>query len=159
VKDEPGPQWLREILHEQVPLSRAMGLDVTRLDVDGIELTAPLQLNHNHAGTAFAGSLYAIAALAGWGYLRYRVAAAGLDAHLVLADGSIRYPRPYEGNLRCVLEADAGEVADALERVAGGRRARLDLTTHLPDPETPAAVFTGRFAALPQRPQEAQRHA
>lgn len=132
-----------------IPLSRAMEVLVTRLDETGIELTAPLYANHNHTGTGFAGSLYSLACLAGWGWLYALTRGAGIEPQLVLADGQIRYHRPCNDELHAVLDVPS-DLADTVMATLGRRRrARAELTVYLPGAKRPAATFSGRFVALP----------
>ena len=60
------PQWQSEFLLPWIP---RFGISI-HLALDGLSLlmvvlTAPLEINHNHLGTAFGGSLAALATLAG----------------------------------------------------------------------------------------------
>ena len=59
-----------------------------------LEIRAALAPNVNVHGTAFAGSLYAIAALCGWGSTWLALRSRALGAHIVIADGHIKYARP-----------------------------------------------------------------
>lgn len=43
-------EW-QSYLHREIPITAAMGLQVTRLDAQSIELRAPLSLNHNDKNT------------------------------------------------------------------------------------------------------------
>ncbi|HKJ94867.1 MAG TPA: YiiD C-terminal domain-containing protein [Gammaproteobacteria bacterium] len=149
---------LEQTLHELVPLSDAMGVAVERVSDDGIVLTAPLSANHNHAGTAFGGSLYSLACLAGWAWLRAGLADRGLRPMLVIAEGTMRYLRPaHEDALRAVLRAEPETLDGIAIRLRTGRRARVDLDVHLPDDSDPVAVLTARFAALPPAEADAAR--
>ena len=80
--------------HDEIPLSAAMGLKIVDGDDGALSLHAPLAPNRNVHGTGFAGSLYAAAALCGWGRVALTLEAAGLDGELVIAEGTIRYRRP-----------------------------------------------------------------
>ena len=51
----------------EIPITDAMDLGPVRFDDHGLTVRADLAPNVNVHGTAFAGSLYAIAALSGWG--------------------------------------------------------------------------------------------
>ena len=59
-------QELNDYLNRHVPLFRAMQAQIERCDVTRLALTAPLEPNVNDKGTAFGGSMAAIAALTGW---------------------------------------------------------------------------------------------
>jgi thioesterase domain-containing protein len=56
---------------------------------------AELEPNINVHGTAFAGSLYAIAALCGWGMTWLQLKTRHIDGSIVIAEGNIRYARPW----------------------------------------------------------------
>lgn len=57
---------LEQYLHEHIPLSRAMGVEVQEADWNGVTLRAPLAPNNNHRETVFGGSASAVAILAAW---------------------------------------------------------------------------------------------
>lgn len=134
-------------LHRLIPLSAAMEVAVRRLDAETLVLVAPLRANHNHTGTGFAGSLYALASLAGWALLRQVFQRAGLAPALVLGEGRMRYLRPVEGDLKATASLDRTAQEGFIERIREGRRARGELVIPVPDEAT--AVYTGRFYATP----------
>ena len=140
---------LESDLHELIPISRAMAIRVERLTEDTLVLAAPLAANHNHAGTGFAGSLYAIASLAGWALLRTVFERRSLSPELVLGEGTMRYLRPATGDLAATARLPADEQSALIERVAAGQRARTEL--EIPVPDTGTAVYRGRFFARPAR--------
>jgi thioesterase domain-containing protein len=51
-------------LHEQIPISDAMGITVDHADEREVALTAPLKPNLNHRSTDFRGSCAPVAILA-----------------------------------------------------------------------------------------------
>ena len=56
-------------LHEQIPLTQSMGVTLESYDGTQLVVTAPLEPNHNHLGTAFGGSLSALTTLTGYAML------------------------------------------------------------------------------------------
>ena len=58
-----------EFFYDKIPITRAMGVRVTKYDGGQLRLAAPIALNHNHLGTAFGGSLSALATLAAYGLI------------------------------------------------------------------------------------------
>ena len=87
-------EQLQAIWYKQIPLSQAMEMRIA--DFNGLALTteASLAPNVNVHGTAFAGSLYAIQALTGWGMMHLQLALNTLDASIVIASGQINYAKP-----------------------------------------------------------------
>ena len=74
--------------HEQIPITRAMGVRVVAHDENGFVIEAPVALNSNHLRTAFGGSINAIATLAAYGLLWLELREQ--DAHVVVAESSIQ---------------------------------------------------------------------
>ena len=64
-----GARRIQEVLHSKIPITRAMGVRVAEYDGRRLVLSAPLDANVNHLGTAFGGSLNALAVLSGYGLL------------------------------------------------------------------------------------------
>lgn len=139
-----------EYLHQQIPLSRAMGVRVESWDGETLSLTAPAALNHNHLGTAFGGSLSALATLAGYALLWLELQSR--DSHIVIRGSSISYTHPVRGELRAVCRRPAEEVVAAFKAKfskAGKARLRLAVIIGSGDAEGRAGVeFEGEYVAL-----------
>lgn len=100
------PEEIEEFLYGKIPLTRAMEIRVESYDDDRLVITAPLAPNHNHLGTAFGGSLAAIATLAGYSLLWLELG--DKEAHIVIRSSKLSYDRPVRGAIRaiCVRPAD-----------------------------------------------------
>jgi thioesterase domain-containing protein len=140
---------LGRVLASELPITQHLGIAVARADADGVELALPLAPNRNHQGTMFAGSLNAVATLAGWAVVWLVVARAGLAAGIVIQDSTIDYLRPVTGDClaRCEPPLPAAR-EQFLAALARHRRARLALSVAITVGEKPAARFHGRFVAL-----------
>lgn len=92
-----GPDEVEAYLHAHIPLSAAMGVQVRALDADGVLLEAPLEPNLNHRATAFGGSLSALAILAGWALVHFRLRQEGHAVRTVIHESSVRYDAPVHG--------------------------------------------------------------
>lgn len=143
------PAELTALLHRLIPLTQAMAAEVIALEPEGLTLRAPLAANRNHAGSAFAGSLYSMASIAGWAFLYQLLHREKLAAELLLADGQIRYRRPLQQALTAQLQLPAAEQQRFLRSLASGHKAKLRLDVGLPDLGQPAAAFQGLYIALP----------
>ena|SRR5690625_3069635 len=143
------PAELTTQLHRLIPLTEAMAVEVSALSAEGLTLSAPLTRNHNHAGSAFAGSLYSLASIAGWAFLYQLAQREELAAELVLADGQIRYRRPLSQDLTAELQISVNEQERFLQSLADGHKARLRISVGLPNLEQAAAQFQGLYVALP----------
>ena len=136
-----------DYLHSQIPITRAMGARVTSYEGGQLVVTAPLDLNHNHLGTAFGGSLSAVATLAGyallWLELRDRT------AHVVIRRSTIQFHRPVRGELRAVCRApDPATLATFHSDFARKGKARLALRVEIAHDGQLAVEFEGTFVAV-----------
>jgi thioesterase domain-containing protein len=146
---EESERRVERYLHEHIPLSAAMGVQVKTATVERVQLTAPLALNVNHNETVFGGSAAALATLSAWTLLNLRLEQAGVDARLVIQRSSMEYERPIPGDFEAICRfADhfAWErFRTTLERRG---RARLTLTAHVVHSAHRMASFEGDFVAL-----------
>ncbi len=141
-------QKMQELFYEKIPITRALGVRVEGYDGRRLVLSAPLDRNVNHLGTAFGGSLDALAVLSCYGLLWLELR--DPEAHIVISESSISYARPVRGELRAVCALpDEGALA-AFKRALDRRgRARVELTATLEDDDGRDAVsFRGTFVAF-----------
>lgn len=123
-----------------------MGIHVTGYVTNRLEIRAALAPNINVHGTAFAGSLYAIAALCGWGTTWLALRTRELDGHIVIADGRIRYDRPVAEAIVATCLFDPTAQQAALTRLTTSGKTRFPLVCHVGVGESPAATFEGSYA-------------
>ena len=141
---------LEAFLHDQIPLTRAMGLRVAESTPQRLVLEAPLEPNRNHLGTAFGGSLHALPTLACYGTLWTLLREAGIDSHVVIKDSQVSYRQPVKGTLRAVCaRPPAAETEMFIAALRRNGKAGMDLqATVAGEDGRPAVEFTGRFVAL-----------
>jgi thioesterase domain-containing protein len=141
---------LEAYLHAQIPLSRAMGVRVTRADRTGVVLRAPLAPNLNHRQTFFGGSAASLATLAAWALAHERIREeSGLDVHVVIQRSSMEYlePATTEVQAECVPPPD--EHWDRLLRsVRRWGKGRIRLTVQLQAEGSIVGSFEAEFVAL-----------
>src|ERR1700741_271689 len=103
---EPSEQRVQPYLHEYIPLSAAMGVQVRTASIEHVKLAAPLRPNVNHTETVFGGSAAALATLSAWTLLHLRREEARLDARLVIQRSHMEYERPIPGDFEAVCDFD-----------------------------------------------------
>jgi thioesterase domain-containing protein len=147
MSDEKALREITEYLHGKIPITLAMGIRVTSFDGAALTLEAPLAANHNHLGTAFGGSLAAIATLAG--YARVWLALENPDAHVVIRESTMKFRRPVRGSLRAVCRASDGAALDEFRQaLARAGKARIDLDVTIEESGEVAVEFRGTFVAV-----------
>jgi thioesterase domain-containing protein len=135
-----------KFLHEQIPITRAMGLRVVANDGSGFTVEAPVALNSNHLRTAFGGSINAVATLAAYGFLWMELNEAA--AHVVVAESSIRFLRPVRETIRATcVRPDASSLEAFRDQFAEKQKARIHLRVNVTEAGEIAAEFEGRFVA------------
>jgi thioesterase domain-containing protein len=150
----PTVDALIETLHSDLPPSRLLGVEVLAAQVGSVTLGAPLAANRNHLGTAFAGSLNAVATLAGWSWLWVYLHALGEEARIVIQDSAIQYLRPVGSDFQATCDAPGPRAVQRfLRALHRSGRGRLELAVTLSDQRGPAARFAGRYVAehIPSR--------
>jgi thioesterase domain-containing protein len=140
---------LERYLHQQIPLSVAMGVRVRIATAERVQLAAPLAPNINHAETAFGGSAAALATLSAWGLLHVRLTRTALQARLVIQRSSMQFERPIPGDFDAVcLFTDEPAWERFRATLVRRGRARLTLASHLLYDARQVATFEGDFVGL-----------
>ena len=137
---------LEKTLHEEIPLTREIGIQVVHATTQQVQLNAPLSPNINHKCTAFGGSLYAVAVLAGWSMVFARLHAAGIHAHIVIQDAKIDYLLPVAETIHaeCNVISDT-DFAHCLKLFARKGRGRIELPVQIITAQGIAVRFCGNY--------------
>jgi thioesterase domain-containing protein len=144
-------QQLEAYLHERIPLTRAMAVEVRAASVDGVEVFAPLAPNINHRDTVFGGSASAVAIVAAWSALHVRMRAAGLDVRLVIRRNTMSYALPITTGFTATAASPTGEAwQKLLAAVQRGRPARVHVAARLYCEGELVGDLDGEFAVLPK---------
>lgn len=140
---------LERYIHEQIPITSAMGVKVLEATAERVELSAPLAPNINHRETVFGGSAAAIATLAAWTLVLVRMRAEQLQGRLVISRNSMEYQKPITADFTATATLE--DLDSWLKFVAGlNRKGRGRVTARsclwLADQQV--ASFQGQFVAL-----------
>lgn len=132
-----------------IALARHIGVRVVEFDSRSLVLGAPFASNSNHKGTAFGGSLFSLAVLAGWGLLTVKLHEHGVEGELVIQDSRVSYLAPVTGELiaRAALPAEP-ELEKFLRAVDRYRKGRIRLHVAIENAGREAVRFEGTFALL-----------
>lgn len=133
--------------HREIPITAAMGIRVESYDASRLVLAAPLDFNHNHLGTAFGGSIAAVATLAGYGFLWLELADSKI--HLVVRDSHITYRRPVRREIRAICHRPPAEEMEHFRALLQRQqRSRVRLRVTVEEDGEVAAELEGTFVAL-----------
>jgi thioesterase domain-containing protein len=132
--------WQRDI-----PPAAAMAIGVAAYDGRTLTVHAPLAANRNVHGTAFAGSLFSVCVLTGWGATWLALRERGLIGSVVVADSHIKYRKAVIGDIVCRCTTDAEALEAALAELAASGRTSLPLTCTIAAGDKLAVAFEGTY--------------
>lgn len=141
-------QALQDIWHDTIPLSKAMNLRIGHYDSTKLVTVCDAEFNKNLHHTMFAGSIYTLATLTGWGWVYLALKAKGrlqsnLDGDIVLAEANIRYHSPIKGLAYGQVAQE--NVLGTFDNLLQDKKARINLVAHIYCGENIAATFKGSY--------------
>ncbi len=135
-------------LRQLIPLAAAMDVRTRGFDGRSLILVAPLEPNVNPKGTAFAGSLYSLAALAGWGMVRLLTRSMRLRCDIVIQESTISYLNPVETSFEAVCPLpEANEWARFSATLLRRGKARITLDVSINQDGRTGVKFHGAYVA------------
>jgi thioesterase domain-containing protein len=144
------PEWCDELQntwYETIPISEHMGIKLHQYTHRSLEVRASLNKNINLHGSMFAGSIYSLATLTGWGMLYLQLKARNLAGHIVLGDGKIHYHKPITSKPRALCYVE--HLTGGYDKLSRGRKSHFELQVGILDEDKPVAEFNGVYWILP----------
>jgi len=140
------PAELQTILHNEIPLTKAMGISVKLCNLQAVTLIAELSKNLNHKCTAFGGSLYSVAVLAGWSYLYIRLQSLKLNSHIVIQESQVNYLKPVDQDIIATCYAPSDKDFKNFVKIFKRKSlARITLHTSINVENQDAVIFDGKY--------------
>ena len=141
------PQQLQSFLHQHIPASAALAIEVQSCDTQHVTMIVPHALNHNHKNTVFGGSIALAATLCGWSLVHIRCPEA--QGNIVIQESHVRYLRPaLDGLILHTLADDESSWQTMQTMLAQRKKGKIVLTTELFSRGECVAVFEGKFVAM-----------
>ena len=138
---------LRSYLAARIAPARA--LEVRLEALDPLTISAPLAPNLNDKGTGFAGSLFSVAALAGWALVMRWCAADSVGAEVVLQSSTARFLAPARADFRALAHEPPPAQRDKLRRMlARSGRGRTEISVDVKCHEALVMTFSGAYAVV-----------
>ncbi|MEK6269879.1 MAG: thioesterase domain-containing protein [Planctomycetales bacterium] len=148
----PTAEEINQHLHQQIPMTRQMGILVQSFSTEGVIATAPLEVNINHQQSVFGGSIAALGIVTGfvaiWGNLKLRA----IPAELVIQHSETDFSKPGLGD----MEARSRKISDTALKsfttsLASVGRARILVTSDIFSGGKLIASNTGTFVAIAKK--------
>lgn len=143
------PAATTKYLHQQMPLTKAMGLTITCSSDALAIVNAPLAPNLNHQQTAFGGSIATIGITAGWVYLHFRLVREKINARLIIQKSQVEFLNPVNDDFEARCTAPSPEEWDAfLASLRKRGRARINRPAQIQCQGKIAAIHHGSYVAI-----------
>ncbi|WP_206486510.1 bifunctional GNAT family N-acetyltransferase/hotdog fold thioesterase [Thalassotalea sp. G2M2-11] len=139
---------LQQTWHNTIPLSKAMNIEISFYDKQRLITSCEPSFNKNLHNTMFAGSIYTLATLTGWGWVYLQLVNNECEGDIVLADASIKYLAPIAG----VVSSSTCEtqVQGDILALQSNQKARFNVAVELYSGDIVAAKFIGKYVVLPK---------
>lgn len=147
IRDAKWCQELQQSWHDNIPLSQVMGIRIHQYTGQIFETRAAIDPNLNLHGTMFAGSIYSLATLTGWGLLHLWLKDEYQQASIVLADANIHYHKPLLSAPGAI--ARMSDIEGDLQPLSQGNKTRVTVQVEVRDHDVLVAEFIGIYALLP----------
>ncbi len=143
--DNPLLAGLQQTLEREMPITRAMGMQVVSYDDQRLALQMPLEPNRNHQYSAFAGSLNALCTVVGWGTVFLLLEQASLRGNIVIRRGKIRYLRPVKTAEFTATAQTPKNTQYFFELLRSKGKSKLDVEVQMADQQGPSVKFLGSY--------------
>jgi thioesterase domain-containing protein len=142
-------QQLVQFIRNEMPLAKAMDLQLDAVAHDRLGLRAPLAPNINDKGSAFGGSLATLMIVNGWALVEMALRLKKMDCDVFIAESQVRYLDPVWQDLRSqakvILATDWARFFVTLQ-ARGRARIGVECVVSGEDGK-PAATLSARFVA------------
>ena len=140
---------IQAYLYEQIPLSRAIAVQVLEVTNNSVILAAPLQPNINHRSTVFGGSASALAILSAWTLVNFRLRNEGIKTRLVIQKNTMSYDKPITSDFEAVCSFENQEIWTRFVKILQRKKkSRITVNSFLQCNKQQVGEFTGVFVAL-----------
>ncbi|TLU67105.1 GNAT family N-acetyltransferase [Thalassotalea litorea] len=137
-------QTLSSLWQQTIPITQAFKFIPCFYDQQVFVVSADRSANVNLHQTMFAGSIYSLATLTGWGWVYMQLQQHKLQGDIVLADANIRYHQPLHGYGvgRTKTSLNQGDFSHYQEK----GKTRFNVSVEVFDGDSLCATYTGLFA-------------
>ncbi|QYJ79103.1 thioesterase domain-containing protein [Shewanella acanthi] len=137
---------LRQTWHQTIPVSEFMQISPQRFIDNELRVSAPIAPNINLHQTMFAGSIYTLMTLTGWGMVWLQQKLQNVDGDIVLADAHMRYLAPVALSPEARVAWQDADLSSLLK----GKKAKVKLEVKLYCGDSCCAVFEGLYFSVPK---------
>lgn len=139
----------QDYIFKNIPITKAMGFKITSLSMDEVIVTAPINNNINHRGSAFGGSIDSLFLTTGWAFIRFLIDHYVPTPIIVGSKGSTKFLKPilddFESNLIIPDKKYIEQFISTFERFG---KARIQLDAEIKKENIRYAEFVGDYVVV-----------
>ena len=138
---------LQEKLHNEIPLTKIMGIKIENYNEKELITKAPLNININDKGTAFGGSLSTITIISSWSLCWLISQELGFDSkNIVVIKNENKYSKPVTKDIIChTLKPSESEIALLKKKLETKKSASIKITSQIIEDNEVCVEFTGFY--------------
>lgn len=142
-------QEFEQFLHKKIPITKEMELSVIEFSPEKVKISAKLEPNLNHKGTAFGGSINSLMTVCGWAMVFANIKKIDEEAHIVVQKSSINYLLPIHNDFiaECSFEDEVGRER-FFQTYSKFHKARIKLKVICNDEQNLLAEYHGQYVAF-----------
>lgn len=142
-------QTIQAYLYEQIPLSKAIAVQVIEVTNNLVILAAPQEPNINHRSTVFGGSASTLAILSAWTLVNFRLKSEGIKTRLVIQKNTMSYDKPIIADFEAICSLPDQQVWSRFTTILQKKKkSRITISSLLQCQGLQVGEFTGVFVAL-----------
>lgn len=141
---------LRNVLIESIVPAGAMEIDVKSWSGSRLELIAPLSANVNDKGIGFAGSIYSLAVLCGWGTVFQLLQDNGFSADIAVFKSSCDFMIPAMEDMTAVCTISEEVKMVLLNSFTKKGRGKAELEVEVFSGGIKCSSFSAKYAIRPK---------
>lgn len=138
---------LEKKLHNEIPLTKLMEFKINTLEEKKLITLAPLNININDKGTAFAGSLSTMATISAWSVcyllvdeLKYK------NPMIAIVDSKILFKKPITKDIVChTFLPTTKEIETMKDKLKDKNSASIKIKAHIIEDENICLEFEGIY--------------
>uniref|UniRef100_UPI004047273D YiiD C-terminal domain-containing protein n=1 Tax=Aliarcobacter sp. TaxID=2321116 RepID=UPI004047273D len=138
---------LEKKLHDEIPLTKLMGIGIKSYNEKELISTAPLEININDKGTAFGGSLSTITIISSWSLCWLISKELGFDSkNIVVIKNENSYKKPVTQDIICYTQKPSKEEISILkEKLESKKSASIKINSMIIEDNEICVEFKGYY--------------
>ena len=138
---------LQKKLHNEIPLTKLMNINIKEYNEKELITTAPLSININDKGTAFGGSLSTITIISSWSLCWLIAKELRFDSkNIVVIRNENSYKKPVTKDISCYTQKPSQEEIQRLkEKLETKKSASIKINSYIIEDNEVCVEFEGYY--------------